>query len=105
MPIGKLSAQAGHAFLESYLKSDSQIQTEYRSDGLGTKITLQARHLDDLLWAQYRCEQRGISCALIIDSEHVMPPHFNGSPIVTALGIGPVRREAISFITKKFKLQ
>jgi peptidyl-tRNA hydrolase len=104
MPPGKLAAQAGHAFLESYLNSDPSIQTEYRQDGVGTKITLRARHLDDILWAQFMCEQECLSHAIIVDEGHVMPPHFDGSPIITAIGIGPYRREDISHITDKFRL-
>lgn len=104
MPAGKLAAQAGHAFLESFLVADEETAKEYRADGVGTKITLQARSLDDLLWAQYHCERRGIPCALIVDEGHVMPPHFDGSPVVTALGIGPIRRKNnTSIITNKFR--
>jgi len=44
MPVGKLAAQAGHAFLEAYLKSDPVVAHAYREHGIGTKITLQARH-------------------------------------------------------------
>ena len=102
MPIGKLISQAAHAYLESYLTSDKQ--QEYRADGIGTKVTLQSKSLDDLFRAQYECERRGIPCALIEDSGHVMPPHFDGSPIVTALGIGPARRNEVKSITKRFKL-
>ncbi len=104
MPAGKLAAQAGHAFLETFLVADEETAKEYRADGVGTKITLQARSLDDLLWAQYHCERRGIPCVLIVDEGHVMLPHFDGSPVVTALGIGPIRREDnISLITNKFR--
>ena len=91
MPPGKLASQAGHAFLESYLKSDSVAQRKYRYDGVGTKITLRARHLDDILRAQFVCEQECLSHATIIDEGHVMSPHFDGSPIITAIGIGPCR--------------
>jgi peptidyl-tRNA hydrolase len=45
MSPGKLSAQAGHAFLDSYLETERinpQRAEEYRSDGHGTKITLNA---------------------------------------------------------------
>ena len=104
MPPGKLASQAGHAFLESYLNSSQQIQDEYRLDGVGTKITLRARHLDDILWAQFMCEQECLSHATIVDEGHVMSPHFDGSPIITAIGIGPYRRENISHITDKFRL-
>jgi len=33
-----------------------------------------------------------------------MPPFFDGSPIATALGIGPVQRHEVSHITDKFEL-
>lgn len=101
MPPGKLAAQAGHAFVEAYLASSSQEATEYRSDSVGTKVVLQGR-LPDLLTAADRCEREGIPHALIEDSDHVMPPHFDGSPIVTALGVG-LSPDA-SRITKTFKL-
>ena len=104
MPPGKLASQAGHAFLESYLKSNPQIQEEYRLDGVGTKITLRARHLDDILKAQFLCQQECLSHAIIVDEGHVMPPHFDGSPIITAIGIGLYRRDEISHITDNFKL-
>ena len=104
MPPGKLASQAGHAFLESYLKSDSVAKWKYRYDGVGTKITLKARNLDDILWAQFMCEEGRFSHATIVDEGHVMPPHFDGSPIITAIGIGPYRREDISHITDKFRL-
>ncbi len=104
MPPGKLAAQAGHAFLESFLVADDEAASEYRADGVGTKITLQARSLDDLQWAQFHCERMGVPCALIVDEGHVMPPHFDGNPIVTALGIGPIKREDhINVITSKFR--
>jgi PTH2 family peptidyl-tRNA hydrolase len=50
------------------------------------------------------CELEGIPHKLIIDSGHIMPPHFDGNPIITALGIGPCCRDEIKNITKKFKL-
>ena len=102
MSTGKIVSQAGHAFLEAFLRSSNQ--EEYRSDGIGTKVTLQSKSLDDLLWAQYVCEQMGLSHALIEDSGQVMPPDFDGSPIITALGIGPIKRDDVKKLTKKFKL-
>jgi len=104
MTAGKLAAQAGHAYLETFLKADSEIQKEYRSDGIGTKITLQTRNLSSLLRIHYQCMLKGIPCNIIEDSGHVMPPHFDGAPIITAVGIGPCKREDISSITDKLKL-
>jgi len=104
MPAGKLAAQAGHAYLESFLTANSDLQIDYRKDGIGTKITLQARDLKSLFRIHYQCSKKGIPCALIEDSGHIMPPYFDGSPIITAIGVGPCTRETVSQITDSFQL-
>jgi len=80
------------------------IAQEYKSDHHGTKVVLIADSEDQLRLAYEKATHLGIPASLIIDSGHIMPPHFDGSPIVTALGIGPARRSDIQQITKKFKL-
>lgn len=107
MTPGKAASQAGHAFLDAFEKcrlADPLRAQEYNGGTHGTKVVLAAKTVDHLLTAQQMAQEWGIPCALITDSEHVMPPHFDGSPTVTALGIGPCRREEIKAITKKFKL-
>ena len=104
MTAGKAAAQAGHAYLEAFLRASPGRKRAYRADGIGTKIALIAPHLGDLLWAEAICRRHGFPHALITDSGHIMPPHFDGSPIITALGIGPIDREQIRFITDRFKL-
>ena len=101
MPPGKLAAQAGHAFVEAYLASPPEEASEYRRESVGTKVVLRGR-LRQLLMAADRCEREGIPFALIEDSGHVLPPHFDGSPVVTALGVG-LSPDAVR-ITKKFQL-
>ena len=102
MPPGKMAAQAGHAFLEAFIVSSESEARAYRADSVGTKVVLRAR-LQSLLNAAARCEQMGIPHALIMDEGHVLPPHFDGSPIVTALGVGlsPLAQT----ITKRFALK
>lgn len=108
MPPGKLASQAGHAFLDTYQKCLEEYPDRaelYRSDGPGTKVVLEADCEADLICTQQLAEAYGIPCALIIDSGHIMPPHFDGNPIVTALGLGPVRRDDRgAFITNRFQL-
>ena len=107
MPLGKAIAQAGHAFIESLDNCRSQIPdiaNEYRTDKHGTKVTLKSPNLHKLLQAQDKCLEAGIPCALITDSGHICPPDFDGSPIITALGMGPATRNQINHITKKFQL-
>ncbi len=107
MSPGKLSAQAGHAFLDSYLETEKinpKRAEEYRNDGHGTKVTLVAPTQDAILLANDLCDYEGIPHRLIIDSGHIMPPHFDGNPIITALGIGPCRKDEVQKVTKHFKL-
>ncbi len=107
MSSGKLAAQAGHAFLDAFLQCherDPPIARTYLGDGHGTKIALVAPTLDKLLWAYEQAQIHNISCALIADSGHIHPPHFDGSPVITALGIGPITRDRIKFLTKHFAL-
>jgi PTH2 family peptidyl-tRNA hydrolase len=102
MPPGKLAAQAGHAFLEAYLRSPPELSTLYRQDSPGTKVVLVSKTEHSLLLARDKCDRLGIPCALIIDSGHIFPPFFDGFPIVTALGIG--LSEEVEKITKNFQL-
>lgn len=107
MPSGKLTAQAGHAYLNAYIEASRirpEIAAAYQATGLGTKVCLVASSEFRLLRAYEEARQAGLPCALIIDQHHVYPPHFDGSPIITALGIGPARKDEVRSITKRFSL-
>lgn len=107
MSPGKQAAQAGHAFLGAYLAAVDlrpEISRRYAHLRPGTKVTLMAPDLERLHSACVRAEALGLPCAWIVDSGHVMPPHFDGSPVVTALGLGPVTREEVNRITRGFAL-
>ncbi len=107
MPPGKLASQAGHAYLNSFIaasRANPEIEDLYQPDGLGTKVCLKAKNQEQILKAYERAKEAGIPCSLIIDQHHIMPPHFTGDPIITALGIGPIRKADIHDITKRFSL-
>jgi peptidyl-tRNA hydrolase len=107
MTNGKLASQAGHAFLDCFtecIKRDPDRADDYKRDSMGTKVVLGAKNDQQLLQAYEQAKQKGLPCALIIDSGHIMLPHFDGSPIITALGIGPAYRDEIHEITKRFQL-
>lgn len=108
MSTGKLAAQAGHAYLNAYLKALQErpiIAEEYQRDGIGTKICLKAKNQDAILKAYAAAKEAGLPCDLIIDQHHVIPgTQFTGEPIITALGIGPARKSEIHHITKRFSL-
>lgn len=108
MPPGKLAAQAGHAFLDSFLaarSADPGRAAAYLADGHGTKVVLAARDVRQLELLRDAALSSGLPCALITDSGHVMPGSpFDGSPVVTALGIGPATREEVRHIVKRLPL-
>lgn len=107
MTSGKTASQAGHAFLNSFIESTKtrpEVSAFYQRDGIGTKCCLTAKNEHQILAAHEKAMAAGIPCSLIYDSGHIMPPHFDGNPIITALGIGPARRHEINAITRKFPL-
>lgn len=107
MSPGKLASQAGHAFVDAYdacLQRSPHRAREYIADGHGTKVVLSADTAEKILEIYDAVKVLGIPCALIVDSGHIMPPYFDGNPIVTAVGIGPVRRDEIQQITNQFDL-
>lgn len=107
MSPGKMSAQAGHAFAicyENALIERPDITAQYKGTGNGTKICMSAKNLGQLIRAYRDCISAKIPCELIIDRGHILPPHFNGDPIITCLGIGPAYKEEIAHITKRYTL-
>jgi PTH2 family peptidyl-tRNA hydrolase len=107
MPVGKLGAQLGHAFGDS-LKEAERIDPErasrYRNHEYGgSKVAMKTKKQEDLLKACDLARERGIPCALVSDSHHILPPHFDGTPVITALGIGPCTKAEAKELTKKFQ--
>ena len=107
MSPGKLAAQAGHAFDMTHDKAKiirPEITSQYKGTGNGTKICMYAKNLGQLIRAYRDCQRLNIPCELIIDRGHVLPPHFDGNPIITALGIGPAYKEEMADITKRYTM-
>lgn len=107
MDIGKLAAQSGHAFEMTHslaLNMRPEITSQYKGSGNGTKICMYAKNLPHLIKAYRWLQERSLPCYLIIDRGHVLPPHFDGKPIITALGIGPVYRTEVEDIIKKYTM-
>lgn len=106
MTPGKMASQAAHASKNCLLQSaisTPEITALYQGFGfLGTQIVLKAKNEGQILRAYEEAKQAGLNTNLVIDSGHIMPPFFNGDPIVTALGIGPCTEEEARFITKRF---
>lgn len=105
MAPGKMAAQAGHAYLGAFreaMRLRPQIAEDYDRDSNGTKVCLIARNERELIRAYEEAQRAGVPASLIIDQHHILPPHFTGEPIITALGIGPARKEEARPILKRF---
>lgn len=92
MSRGKAHAQSGHAYLDSWLSSaltHPNIAQSYAALTPGTKICLAADG-EEIRRLEALCREQALPHALIIDRDHVEPPDFDGSPILTAIGIGPL---------------
>jgi len=102
---GKISSQAGHAYLGAFLQAPPDLQAEYHKEfpeHPGTKICLKAESLGQLLLAENAAKEAGIPYFRVIDSG--CENFYGGKPIVTALGLGPATRSQINHITGKFHL-
>lgn len=104
MPPGKAASQAGHAFLDSYSKAPIPLAARYHAGGMGTKVVLVAPGEEQLRAIHALAKSAKLPCAIIVDSGHIMPPHFTGAPVVTAVGIGPATRDQVKHITEGLQL-
>jgi PTH2 family peptidyl-tRNA hydrolase len=107
METGKLSAQSGHAYtdvLDFASKADPERVTGYRNLNTGgSKVTLKARNENQLIRALNEAKLAGIPAVPVVDANHVIPNSpFDGSPIITAIGIGPCTQDEVRHITKRF---
>jgi peptidyl-tRNA hydrolase len=104
MPAGKLAAQCGHAYQNAHEEAGRMrpdITSQYKGTGNGTKLCMYVKNIGQLIRAYREAQKAGLPCSLIIDRGHVLPPHFDGQPIITALGIGPVYRDEVEHITRR----
>lgn len=108
MNSGKLSAQTGHAYTDTIEIARSQnpsLVTQYRNEEKGgSKVTLAAKKENDLIKAYLQLKELGVPCAVVVDRNHIHPPHFNGDPIITALGVGPCTQSEVKKVLKKFQV-
>lgn len=107
MPTGKLASQASHAFAQSLLSFLSEhphrAEEFLRLGTSGSRVVLTARNEEEILRAKAEAERLGLPHALFVDSGHVMEPFFDGSPVVTALGLGPAPKDALRPVAKRFR--
>lgn len=103
----KLGAQLGHAFdlcAVAAKESDPELLSRYRGTGNGKKTVMRASDLNKLQRGWREARAAGLPCFVVIDRSHVYPPDFDGEPIITAIGIGPVYEDVARDITKRFTM-
>lgn len=107
MTVGKSCAQACHAArlsLLRFLEKHPERGREFLAgNSVGTIVVLDAPDLQCLQKMAAQAASRRLPWALFVDSGHVMLPAFDGSPIVTALAIGPASKDDISPITRNLR--
>jgi len=99
MTPGKIAAQTGHAYLDSFLEAQElrpDTIPEYKTNH-GIKITLEAKNLLQLERVYNEALAAGIPCVMITDLGYTV---FEGCPTITAVGIGPARREEVPFLKR-----
>ena len=107
MSPGKMAAQTGHAFLDTYdlcRKEYPDRAAQYHDGCHGTKVVLGVRDLAELEAVFERCKAAGLPTTKVVDSGHVLLPHFDGGEVVTCVGVGPVLRNESHHITGQLKL-
>lgn len=107
MDRGKIAAQMGHAYLEAYLLAlEKRPETIplYKKDQT-IKIAMRAKKVQHLEDAYQKAFDAGIPSVLITDlGLYGLPEDMLGKPTVTALGLGPAKRNEVKDILKRFQL-
>lgn len=93
MTAGKAASQAGHAFLDSFLKASGHSKDAYLSKTGGTKVVLGVDGEARLREIYDNAIKLGLPASLIEDDG-----------VATAAGIGPAPRGIIRPLTKRLSL-
>ncbi len=107
MNPGKLGSQLGHAFHYAIRNKDicNSLVEDYENPEIGgSKVCLWAKNEIHIHKIHQEILRLGVPCSLVIDQNHVSPPFFDGSPIVTALGVGPCTKRQVKRVLGKLKL-
>ena len=96
---GKLAAQCGHGFVESFVKADDKTKKKWLSEG-AKKVVLKVPDERSLKEFFSEAQLQGFPCALIADAGHTeLPPNT-----ITVLGLGPADEEKLDKLTGQLKM-
>lgn len=105
MSQGKANAQCGHAYVAAAIGAlGTPAGDTYADLNPGTKICLNGGSIEKMQLLIEQLSLQGIPCFPIIDRDHVELPDFDGSPILTAIGLGPFTRADTPRALRKLKL-
>ena len=96
---GKIAAQACHASLGSYKRTDERTIKKWEHEG-GKKVVLKVNDLKELFEYYELVKATDLPYFLVRDAGHTELPEST----VTCLGIGPDEDEKIDKITEELKL-
>lgn len=110
MPKGKSDSQAAHAarlsllhFLKTADRSHEFMDRCLAHGSIGSIVILEAPDIGCLQALAARANTEGLPWALFVDRDHVCPPSFDGSPIITALAVGPALKQQVRPLFRKLK--
>jgi len=100
---GKLAAQAGHAYLHSYLDAYNRFTIDavkYMTEGKAKKVCLVVDSVEDLDKIQ-RAYIDKCGASMVVDAGVTI---FKGVPTTTCLGVGPIHSDIIGEDLKALKV-
>ena len=108
MSPGKMASQVAHAgrlcLLHFINKYPQRTQEFIDCNTVGSVVILRAKNACVFSMIHKQALQAGLISIQFSDSGHVLLPHFDGSETLTAMAIGPARKEDIYPITKKLRM-
>jgi len=100
VPLGKLMAQAGHAFVGCLFKLNEAQIVEYMDSGTQPKIVLRVKNEKDLMRAALECEAVNIPFYLVKDAGRTV----FAEPTFTCVGIGPIAKQNLPKFIQRLQL-
>lgn len=96
IPIGKLSAQTGHAFVGALWAAPRDVAEAYMSEAGQAKVTVRVKNEAELVKMYEACRDAGLPTVIVKDAGRTV---FS-EPTLTTMGVGPCR--AVD-LPKKFR--
>ena len=87
--LGKLTVQAGHAFIGSFIQVSKDLQDQYQEGGLTKKVSLEVPDEKALTDLYQKCLDQKAPCHLVTDAGRTVFPGLT----TTCMAIGPLNED------------